>query len=122
MKPGIEYRPDIDGLRAIAVLAVLLYHLGVPPFSGGFVGVDIFFAISLYLISGIILSDAAAQRFSFADFYARRARRLLPALIATIALSFVAAAVLFAPEDLERLGISAAAALVGLSNISFWQE
>jgi peptidoglycan/LPS O-acetylase OafA/YrhL len=122
MKPVLEYRPDIDGLRAIAVLGVLLYHLGVPPFSGGFVGVDVFFVMSGYLISGIILSEAAAHRFSFADFYARRARRLLPALIATIAVSFIAAAMMCAPEDLERTGLSTAAALVGISNISFWQE
>jgi peptidoglycan/LPS O-acetylase OafA/YrhL len=122
MKSALEYRPEIDGLRAIAALGVLLYHLDVPPFSGGFVGVDIFFVISGYLISGIILSEAASGRFSFGDFYARRARRLLPALIATIVLSFIAAAILFAPEDLRRTGVSTATALVGLSNISFWLE
>ena len=122
MKPALDYRPEIDGLRAVAVLGVLFYHIGLPPFSGGFVGVDIFFVISGYLISGIILAEADAGRFSFAGFYARRARRLLPALIATIVLSFVAASVLFAPEDLTRVGVSAAAALAGLSNISFWLE
>ena len=122
MKPALEYRPDVDGLRAVAVLAVLLYHLGVPPVSGGFVGVDIFFVISGYLITGIILSEAAASRFSFADFYARRVRRLLPALIAAIALTFLLAAVLFAPEDLRRASVSTVAALLGASNISFWAE
>jgi hypothetical protein len=83
------HRLDEPGLRAIAVISVLLYHLGVPPFSGGFVGVDIFFVISGYLITGIILSEARSSRFSFADFYARRGRRLLPALVATIAVTFL---------------------------------
>lgn len=122
MKPLLEYRLDIDGMRAVAVLGVLFYHLGVPPFGGGFVGVDIFFVISGYLISGIILAEAADGRFSFADFYTRRARRLLPALIATIAASFAAAAVLLSPEDLRRAALSTVAALFGVSNILFWRE
>lgn len=122
MKSTIEYQPEIDGLRAVAVLSVVFYHLGLPPFSGGFVGVDIFFVISGYLISSIILAEAAGGRFSFAGFYVRRARRLLPVLIAAIALSFLAASVMFAPEDLKRAAVSTAAALIGLSNISFWLE
>src|SRR4051794_14979787 len=120
MKPPLAYRPDVDGLRAIAVLSVLLYHLGVPPIGGGFVGVDIFFVISGYLITGIILSEIAAADFSLIGFYGRRARRLLPALIATIGLSFVLAALLFAPEDLRRASIAAVGALLGVSNVAFW--
>src|SRR3954453_7748320 len=77
-------RPDIDGLRAIAVLSVFLYHLEVPPFGGGFVGVDLFFVISGYLISRIVLTDVERGRFSIALFYERRIRRLAPAGIVTV--------------------------------------
>ncbi len=122
MKPALAYRPDIDGLRAVAVLAVLFYHLHIWPFGGGFVGVDVFFVISGYLITGIILSETAALTFSFADFYERRARRLGPALIAVIAASFVVAALIFEPGDLRRASIATITALLGVSNISFWTE
>ena len=73
------YRADIDGLRAIAVAAVVFYHAGLGHIRSGFVGVDIFFVISGYLINGLILRAAAAGRFSYGEFYARRARRILPA-------------------------------------------
>ncbi|MEO7248228.1 MAG: acyltransferase, partial [Novosphingobium sp.] len=76
----LSYRRDIDGLRAIAVLPVILFHAAVPGFSGGFVGVDIFFVISGYLITGILLKDFDEGRFSILKFYERRARRILPAL------------------------------------------
>jgi len=69
---NLSYRPDIDGLRAIAVLSVLLFHAGVPGFSGGYVGVDIFFVISGYLITGIIYKEIALKRFSLTHFYERR--------------------------------------------------
>ena len=75
------YRGDIDGLRALAVLSVVAFHFGVAAISGGFAGVDIFFVISGYLISSIILKDLHAGTFSFADFYARRIRRIFPALM-----------------------------------------
>ena len=74
------YRPEIDGLRALAVLPVIFFHAGFEPFDGGYVGVDVFFVISGYLITSIILEDIEAGTFSFAKFYERRARRLLPAL------------------------------------------
>ncbi len=80
----MEYRREIDGLRALAVAAVILFHAGVAPFGGGFVGVDIFFVISGYLITALILAERAAGRFSLAGFYARRARRILPALIVVL--------------------------------------
>ena len=75
-----RYRPDIDGLRAIAVTAVVFFHAGVPFLRSGFVGVDVFFVISGFLIGGIILREVAGQTFHYANFYARRARRILPAL------------------------------------------
>ena len=77
---GIQYRPDIDGLRAIAVLAVVLYHFGLGGLSGGFVGVDVFFVISGYLITGIIHREMQRGEFTLVRFYERRARRIFPAL------------------------------------------
>src|ERR1700719_4213940 len=82
--PSLHYRADIDGLRAVAVLSVLAYHLQIGWFRGGFVGVDIFFVISGYLISAIILKDISAGKFSIATFYERRVRRIFPALIVTL--------------------------------------
>ena len=87
------YRKDIDGLRALAVLPVIFYHAGFKLFSGGFVGVDIFFVISGYLITNIILKDLSEKKFSIINFYERRARRILPALftviLATSLLSYI---------------------------------
>ncbi len=80
----IQYRKDIDGLRTLAVLPVLLFHAGIPGFGGGFVGVDVFFVISGFLITSILLKDLAEDKFSLAVFYERRARRILPALVAVI--------------------------------------
>ena len=74
------YRSDVDGLRALAVTAVVFYHAGLPWLAGGFVGVDVFYVISGFLITGLIHPDIAAQKFSFARFYARRTKRILPAL------------------------------------------
>ena len=81
------YREDIDWLRAVAVLAVVAFHFETPAVFGGFVGVDIFFVISGYLITGIIQSEVRSGTFSFARFYERRARRLLPALYVMVALT-----------------------------------
>lgn len=81
MHPLLQYRPDIDGLRAIAVIAVVLYHAFPTFIPGGFIGVDVFFVISGYLITGIILNDAKKDRLSILNFYSRPIRRLFPALI-----------------------------------------
>ncbi|HEY2419636.1 MAG TPA: acyltransferase, partial [Steroidobacteraceae bacterium] len=81
------YRPEIDGLRALAVLAVVLFHYRVPGFSGGFVGVDVFFVISGYLITGLILKERGEGRFSLRQFYERRIRRIFPALFAMLAVA-----------------------------------
>lgn len=116
------YRPDIDGLRAIAVLAVVFFHLDMPLFAGGFVGVDVFFVISGFLITRLILEEGERGRFSFANFYLRRARRLLPALGATLALTLLAGAVLLTPSQLETLGRTALFAMASVSNFQFWME
>src|SRR4051794_26144027 len=118
----MNYRPDIDGLRAIAVLSVLFYHLGFRGFPGGFVGVDVFFVISGYLITGIIKAELERKAFSFASFYARRARRLLPALFATIGVCALVAILLFTPDHLSAYAASARDAALGVSNIRFWTE
>ena len=80
----MKYRPEIDGLRALAVLPVILFHSGFEIFSGGYIGVDVFFVISGYLITSIIIMDIENKRFNIIDFYERRARRILPALFFVI--------------------------------------
>jgi peptidoglycan/LPS O-acetylase OafA/YrhL len=120
--PPAEYRPDIQGLRAVAVLAVLLFHLGLGGFSGGFVGVDVFYVISGYLIGGIVLREHEAGRFSFAGFYARRVRRLVPALLVVLMASTLAAALLLLPAELADYGKTLLAALVFAANIYFHRE
>jgi peptidoglycan/LPS O-acetylase OafA/YrhL len=118
----IKYRADIDGLRAIAVLAVLLFHTDVPGFTGGFVGVDVFFVISGYLITSIILKEIKAEQFSIARFYERRIRRIFPALFPVIAFVLVVGAYLFDANAFKDLGQSIAATILFSSNILFWRE
>jgi peptidoglycan/LPS O-acetylase OafA/YrhL len=96
----MSYRADIDGLRAIAVLSVVIFHLGVPGFSGGYIGVDVFFVISGYLITSILKYKIEDGNLLLVDFYSRRIRRLLPALISTVVASTLAAAFLFTPYDM----------------------
>ena len=91
-----KYRPDIQGLRAIAILSVLFYHIGLATFPGGYVGVDIFFVISGFLITRLIVDEiTATKHFCFGKFYLRRARRLFPALFATLFGSSIIATLLF---------------------------
>ena len=116
------YRADIDGLRAIAVLPVLFYHAGVAGFGGGYVGVDIFFVISGYLITGILAREIDAGQFSILNFYERRARRIMPALMAMIAVVLAAAAFLYLPGDFEAVPRSAIAATAFLSNVFFFLD
>ena len=116
------YRPDIDGLRAVAVLAVVIYH-AFPEFDpAGFIGVDIFFVISGYLISSIILDRLEVGRFSFLDFYAHRARRIFPALFAVLATCLVAGSLLLLPREFRELGTHVAAASLFFSNFLLWHE
>ena len=116
----LGYLPHVDGLRAVAVVPVVLFHLDHRFAPGGFVGVDIFFVISGFLITSIILDELQAGRFTLGGFYMRRVRRILPALFATIAASLVAGVVLFTPERLAALGASSAAAAASGSNLLFW--
>ena len=115
-----SYRPDIDGLRALAILSVVLYHSGLVRLSGGFTGVDIFFVISGYLIGGHIWTEMRTGTFSYKRFYQRRAKRILPALYAVIVFTLSAGLLLLSPRDLSQLGRSAVAATVWGSNILFW--
>jgi peptidoglycan/LPS O-acetylase OafA/YrhL len=119
---GGHYRPDIDGLRAVAVLPVVFYHYSVPPFSGGFVGVDVFFVISGYLITGLIWNEIRAGSFSLLDFYERRVRRIFPALFAMLAVTTLASAFLLFPHTLLRFAISLLATAGFVSNFHFWGE
>lgn len=119
---GIAYRREIDGLRAIAVLAVVLYHAGVPGLAGGFVGVDIFFVISGYLITSLLLREWRQHgRFDLMAFYARRVRRLLPALWLVIAATLVASMVLLQPMGSQMQGVldSSIASLLFVANFHF---
>lgn len=118
----MTYRPEIDGLRAIAVLAVVFFHAGIAGFSGGFVGVDVFFVISGFLITSLIVKDLNNNEFSFLGFWERRARRILPAAFFVMAVVLVFGWFLILPDDFTRLGSSVIAQSVFTSNIFFWRE
>jgi peptidoglycan/LPS O-acetylase OafA/YrhL len=120
--PAIRYRRDIDGLRAIAILPVLLFHAHVPGFSGGYVGVDIFFVISGFLITGIIAREVDTDGFSLTRFYERRFRRIMPALSLMILVVLGCAAWLYLPGDLESVPRSALAATLFASNLWFFTD
>jgi peptidoglycan/LPS O-acetylase OafA/YrhL len=117
---SVKYRPDIDGLRALAILPVIWFHSDLPGLPGGFTGVDTFFVISGYLITAIIHREVAAGQFSFARFYERRVRRIAPALLLVAAASTATAFALLLPYELERFGWSVLAALAMVSNVYFW--
>ncbi|MEZ5503721.1 MAG: acyltransferase [Halioglobus sp.] len=113
---------SIEGMRSFAVLAVLLFHLQVPGFAGGFLGVDLFFVISGFIITRNILSDLHNRKFSLKEFYIRRFRRLYPALLVTVLLTLSVAAALVPPVELVNTARSALYALLSLANINFWME
>ncbi len=117
--PSLKYRPDIDGLRALAILPVVFYHFRVPPFSGGFVGVDIFFVISGYLITSLITDEMRAGHFSILRFYERRIRRIFPALFLVLAGVSCAAFLILFPTDLQRYAMSLIATAGFASNFHF---
>jgi peptidoglycan/LPS O-acetylase OafA/YrhL len=115
------YRPDIDGLRAVAVLAVVLFHADAAVLPGGYVGVDVFFVVSGFLIARLIETECAAGVFSFAGFYERRIRRLIPALAVVFAISTGLALALLSPSQLEHFAGSLLAANFFGANIFFWR-
>lgn len=119
---AVKYRREIDGLRAVAVLAVIFFHAGFRGFQGGYVGVDVFFVISGYLITTIILSDMNNGKFSIVTFYERRARRILPALFFVMLCCIPLAWFLLLPNDLKDFSESLAAVSVFSSNILFWRQ
>ena len=115
----IRYRADIDGLRAIAVLGVVFYHVGGLGVTGGYVGVDVFFVISGYLITCILAREIEAGEFSLSNFYLRRVRRILPALAAVVVASTIAATFILFPEDFKEYGRSLLNLAVFASNFYF---
>jgi peptidoglycan/LPS O-acetylase OafA/YrhL len=117
----VRYRVDVDGLRAIAVLSVLFFHVGAPFAAGGFVGVDIFFVISGFVITGRVLADIGKDRFSIVDFYRRRIRRIFPALAVTLVACVPVFYVLMLPDDRTEFLQSLVAAIFSVSNIYFWK-
>jgi peptidoglycan/LPS O-acetylase OafA/YrhL len=119
MDPAKNYRPEIDGLRAVAVISVVLFHAGFPP-AGGFLGVDVFFVISGYVITRQLLRDGAS--FSLARFYERRARRILPALLTVLLATSLLAYFALPPGPLIEFSHSVIAALLFVANIFFWKS
>src|SRR5690606_25457253 len=115
------YRPEIDGLRAVAVVSVVLYHINKAWLPGGFVGVDIFFVISGFLITSIIWRGLEGGTFSLADFYLRRIRRIIPVMLLVVAVTLLAGAFLLLPDALGRLSLSAIFSVASAANIYFWR-
>lgn len=117
-----DFRADINGLRALAVAVVVLYHFDVRGFAGGFVGVDVFFVISGFLMTRIIVRGLANERFSLSSFYAARARRIVPALAVLCAVLLLYGLARLTPPDFERLARHAAASIGFVSNIVYWRD
>ena len=117
---SLSYRPEIDGLRTIAVSAVILFHCGFSFLSGGFIGVDIFFVISGFLITTLLCRDIQNESFSITAFYAKRLRRLYPALLFTIVVTLVAGYFIFMPDEMKELGQSTVSVVAYVSNVFFW--
>ncbi len=115
----VTYRADIDGLRAIAIIAVILFHAGVPFARGGFVGVDVFFVISGYLIGAMVFREVREGRFSLQTFYLRRAKRILPAFFLVLGISYGLAVLLLSPSELKSFAWQTLGALGSTSNIYF---
>ena len=118
----MHYRSDIDGMRAVAVLGVVLFHLGLKQFPGGFVGVDVFFVISGYLITSIIYNEILVGKFSFANFYERRVRRILPAYFGLLIVTTIAVYLVYVPEDVLQYSRAMQSSLLFVSNFLFAQK
>lgn len=122
MNDRLRYVPEIDGLRAIAVLLVVFYHLKIPYFSGGFLGVDIFFVISGYLITQIVNQDLDNNNFSFSKFLIKRIKRLFPGLLSVLIIVIVASFFILSPTDYVKISKSALSSFFFISNIYYWSE
>ncbi|ATB67131.1 acyltransferase family protein [Pseudomonas mosselii] len=120
--PNIKYRPDIDGLRAIAVLSVVLFHAFPSLLRGGFIGVDIFFVISGFLITSIIFKSLDNKTFRFADFYGRRIKRIFPALILVLAATYIMGWLSLTAEEFSQLGKHITSGAAFISNFALWSE
>ena len=117
----MRYSPPLDGIRAVAILAVLIFHVAPSALTGGFTGVDVFFVLSGFLITSIILHDVRADRFSLREFYLRRVQRLLPNLIATVLGVLVLWTTLLPPSTARQAGEHGLWALFSASNIYIWR-
>jgi len=117
-----HYRRDLDGLRSLAILPVVFYHYGLGGLSGGFVGVDVFFVISGFLITSLLLREIEAGEFSIVEFYERRARRILPALFFVLVVTTALSLLVLLPVDLGNYGKSLTATTAFASNLFFWRE
>ena len=118
----MKYPAEIDGLRALAVVSVILFHAGFELFNGGFVGVDAFFVISGYLITTILIENIENKRFSIVNFYERRARRILPALFFVMLVCIPVAWMWMLPNQMKDFSQSLVAVSLFASNILFWRE
>jgi peptidoglycan/LPS O-acetylase OafA/YrhL len=118
----LKYRAEIDGLRALAVVPVILFHAGFELFSGGFVGVDVFFVISGYLTTTILIKDIENKRFSIVNFYERRARRIFPALFCVMLACIPFAWILLSDAALQKFGNGLIGVSLFLSNVVFWRQ
>ena len=118
----MQYRNEIDGLRALAVIPVMLFHANIPFMSGGYIGVDVFFVISGYLITGIIINETENNSFRLINFYERRARRILPALLLVVLFSMLASVFLMYPFQIFDFANSIIYVLTFVSNFYFWQN
>ena len=118
----MQYRPEIDGLRTVAIIPVILFHSGLALFSGGFIGVDVFFVISGYLITSIIVEELENGRFSFSGFYYRRAKRILPALFVVMAVTIPFSWLWMLPAQHDSYARSLVYVSLFVSNFLFWKE
>lgn len=114
------FRPDIEGLRAVAILLVVAYHCGIPTLPGGFIGVDVFFVLSGYLITGLLVAEVEkTTKLNLLQFYARRARRLLPAAALAVLATLLVGSIILAPQELTFTSRAARATAAYLSNVFF---
>lgn len=121
MEISVKYRPEIDGLRAVAVVSVITYHLNTSWLPGGYLGVDIFFVISGYLITSIIFNNLINDSFSFKNFWIRRIKRILPALIVMVSIVFVVAAIILIRPERGSIPLQSLATIFSFNNIILWK-